>query len=104
MATWSKRIHATGVQSKWLLSSDHWELLHVFSLPEIKYCNWDWMTVFSSNYPSTTWKVCVDMFACMIACVNSHTTAQMRARAQWHRQFTVEHWHDCCYGGVEKTL
>ena len=30
------RIHESGVQRKWLLSSDHWELLNVFSLPEIK--------------------------------------------------------------------
>ena len=33
-----------------ILSSDHWELLNVFSLPEIKCCNLEWMTVFSSHY------------------------------------------------------
>ena len=26
----------------------------VFSLSEIKYYSWEWMTVFSSDYPSTT--------------------------------------------------
>ncbi len=46
--------HASGVQRMWLLSSDHWELLNVFSLPEIKCYNLEWMTVFSSHYPSTT--------------------------------------------------
>ena len=36
MAVWSRRIHASGVHSKWLLSSEHWELLNVFSLPQIR--------------------------------------------------------------------
>jgi hypothetical protein len=43
-----------GVQRMWILSSDHWELLNVFSLPEFKCCNLEWMTVFSSLYPSAT--------------------------------------------------
>jgi hypothetical protein len=50
------------VRRKWLLSSDHWELLNVFSLPEIKYC--------------TSWKVSVDILKSMIGCVNSQTTVQ----------------------------
>ncbi len=33
MAVWSRRIHASGVHRKWLVSSEHWELLNVFSLP-----------------------------------------------------------------------
>ena len=54
MAVWIHMIHASGVQRKWLLSSDHWDLLNEFSLPEIKYCNGlEWMTVFSLHYPST---------------------------------------------------
>jgi hypothetical protein len=51
-------IHTSGVQRMCLLSSDHWELLNVFSLPEIKGYSLEWMTVFSSHYPSTTCKVC----------------------------------------------
>jgi hypothetical protein len=88
------RIHVSGVQRMWLLSSDHWELLNVFSLPEIKCWSLEWMVVFSSHYPSTTSKVCVDMIERMTTCVNSHTTAQIRVRAQWHRQTTVVHFHD----------
>jgi hypothetical protein len=52
--------------------------------------------VFSSHYPSTSCKVCVDMLARIIACVNSHTTAQISGRTRWHRQTTVEHFHDTC--------
>ncbi len=33
----------------------------------------------SSDYPSTSWKVCVDILARMITCVNSDTTTQIRA-------------------------
>jgi hypothetical protein len=29
MTVWNKRIHGSGVQNKWYLSSDHWELLNV---------------------------------------------------------------------------
>jgi hypothetical protein len=29
-------IHVSGVSRKWILSSDNWELLNVFSLHEIK--------------------------------------------------------------------
>ncbi len=86
------RMHTSGVQRMWLLSSDHWELLNVFSLPEIKYCNLEWMTVFSPHYPSTPSKVCVDILTRMSACVNSHTTAQIRVCVQWHRQTTVVHF------------
>ncbi len=68
MTMWSRRIHTSGVQRKWLLWSDNWELLNVFSLSEIKYSILEWMTVFSSQYPSTTFKVCVDMFVCMTTC------------------------------------
>jgi hypothetical protein len=57
-----QKIHTSDVQRKWLLSSDHWELLNVFSLPEIKYC--------------TSWKVSVDILESMIGCVNSQTTVQ----------------------------
>ena len=49
--------------------------INVFSLPEIKCCSMEWMTVFSSIYPSTTCKVCGHVSR-MIACVNSHTSAQ----------------------------
>ena len=45
----------SGVQRKWLIS--YWELVNVFSLSEIKCCSLEWMTVFSSDYPSTTSKV-----------------------------------------------
>jgi hypothetical protein len=72
--------------------SDHWELLNVFSLPEIKCGSLEWMTVFSSIYPSTTCKVCVDMLAFMIVCVNSHT--QYRCACEHSgtlRQTTVVH-------------
>jgi hypothetical protein len=71
-------VECSGVQRKSILSSDHWDLLNVFSLSEIKCCSLEWMTVFSSHYPSTISKVCVDMFERMISCVNSHTTTQMR--------------------------
>jgi hypothetical protein len=70
------------LQRKWLLSSDHWDLLNVFSRPEIKYSGLEWMTVFSSYYPSTSSKACVDMLTRIIPCVNSHTTGQMRERAR----------------------
>jgi hypothetical protein len=40
-----------------LLSSDHWELLNVFRLSEIKRYSWEWMTVFPSDYLSTSCKV-----------------------------------------------
>ena len=53
--------------------------LNVFSLPQVKCCSLELMTVFSASYPSSTCKVCVDMLARVIACVNSHRTAQMRA-------------------------
>jgi hypothetical protein len=53
MSVWSGRIHASGVQGKWLLSSDPGELLNVFSLPEIKCCNFEWMTVWLSFYQVT---------------------------------------------------
>jgi hypothetical protein len=33
---------------KWLFSSDHWELLNVFSLGQIKCGRWEWMSVFST--------------------------------------------------------
>ena len=56
----SERIHTSGVQRKWLLLSEPWDLVNVFSLPEIKCCRLEWMTVFSSIYPSKTVKVCVD--------------------------------------------
>ena len=35
MAVWSRRIHGSGVKRKWLLSSEHWEVLNVFSLPQV---------------------------------------------------------------------
>jgi hypothetical protein len=34
MAVWSRRINTSGVQSKWLLLSEHWQLLNVFSRVE----------------------------------------------------------------------
>jgi hypothetical protein len=64
-------------------------VLNVFSLPEMQFCDMDWMTVFSLNYPSTSCKVCVDMLSCMIACVNANTSAQMLVRARWHRHTTA---------------
>ena len=79
--------------SPWLLLSDHWELLNVSSLPEIKCCSLEWMAVFSSIYPSTTCKVCVGL-ELMIACVHSHTTVQMRVRAQCY----TEADHSCTLG------
>ncbi len=34
MTVWSRRINTSGVQRKWLLLSEHWELLNVFSRVE----------------------------------------------------------------------
>ena len=48
MTVWSQRIHTSGVERQFLRSSDHWDLI-VFSLPEIKCCNLEWMSVFYTN-------------------------------------------------------
>jgi hypothetical protein len=86
MAVWSRRIHTSGVHRKWLLLSEDWEILNVFSLPEIKYCFLEWMVVFSSIYPSTTCKVCVDMLELMIACVHNFRVSLKRKKTGEDKQ------------------
>jgi hypothetical protein len=58
MTVWSGRIHTSGVQRKWLLSSEDWEVFNVFSLPQIKCCSLELMVVFSSTYcnPNNFWR------------------------------------------------
>ncbi len=90
-----RRIHVSGVQRKWLLSSDHWELLNVFSLPEIKCWSLEWMTVFSSHYPSTTCKVCVDILVCMTACVNHNSPESCPITVAQEDHSCTLSWHMC---------
>jgi len=71
-------IHTSGGQRKWLLSSDPSDLLNVFRLPEINFFILELMTLFSSYYPSTSWKVCVDMLVYDRMCECNHNTTDTR--------------------------